>query len=179
MAQLIRTPQARVSFLAPMGDGAHGHDSGARLLIWGLCAMLEKVTGDAYFSYSSLETHDFTGRLRLTCVPHWHVGHEDRHLVRIGFDSVLDDEAQELARDLVGFFLQAPDRPELIHDWLGWSLDHDPHNSQQGMEALADALRGARRRWLSGARDTTRLQPPGSQQSLSRHFSSGQDPFED
>ncbi|MFF3686915.1 hypothetical protein [Streptomyces sp. NPDC002187] len=109
VAQLLRTPNHRVSMRIPeaLGTGK----ALAPLLMWGLCGVFEQWIGREHWTFATYDTVD-SNALRVVCVPEWRQSAtQDISLERITFEGHPQDEAHEVAGDLVRCFLRSPSRP--------------------------------------------------------------------
>ncbi|MEU0395873.1 hypothetical protein ABZ208_24420 [Streptomyces sp. NPDC006208] len=109
VAQLLRTPNHRVSMRIPeaLGTGK----TLAPLLMWGLCGVFEQWIGREHWTFATYDTVD-SNALRVVCVPEWRQSAtQDISLERITFEGHPQDEAHEVAADLVRCFLRSPSRP--------------------------------------------------------------------
>lgn len=146
-AQLMRTPQSRLSFTAPEDVGLPPDINFTRLLMWGLCAMFETALGDDYFTYSTLQRDDFepigpkgfTGP-GLVQVAQWHpAAADDPSVVRHRLENFPFDETNLLAAKLTDLFLAATHHPEETPGLL--ALRAVPSDTfEQRMEALIAAV---------------------------------------
>ncbi|MFG2267319.1 cell division protein ZapB [Streptomyces sp. NPDC048720] len=147
-AQLIRTPQSRLSFTAPRESVLPPGVDFVRLLLWGLCSMFETALSDDFFTYSTLEHTDLypigpkgsTGPEIVRVLRDQSVIYNGSDLVRHAVDNPSADETSLLAAKLMELFLASTrHRGENLQ-----SLGLKPNSSrtpQQRMQDLATALR--------------------------------------
>ncbi|MFF3326304.1 hypothetical protein [Streptomyces sp. NPDC002889] len=108
VAQVLRRPRSRVSVrISEISETGHY----APLLIWGLCGVFGDWLGDDYWTFATYDTVDSNG-LRMVCMPQWRQSAtQDTHLERIALKDPLQDEAHQVATELVRLFLSVPDQP--------------------------------------------------------------------
>ncbi|MET8975476.1 hypothetical protein ABZX85_07615 [Streptomyces sp. NPDC004539] len=145
VAQLVRTPERRLTFLRHEVQDLEKVNY-APLLIWGVCAMLGEWLGDSSLTYASFDTQA-DARLRLVCVPEWPrsaVGGAGAE--RISFAEAPRDEAREIAARLVDLFLTEPGRPEALLSVLRGCPGPTGMGTEERLDALISGLGGGGRR---------------------------------
>ncbi|MFD8223041.1 hypothetical protein ACFV16_02570 [Streptomyces massasporeus] len=115
-AQLLRTPDHLMSVRFPDFSDVGTNDT--PLLIWGLCGIFGNWLGHDFWTYATYDTSDTHG-LRVVGVPGWRTSAiEDARRERIELRSAPDDEAQQIAWELVRRFLAEPNEATQVRPVL-------------------------------------------------------------
>ncbi|MFE0513301.1 hypothetical protein [Streptomyces sp. NPDC058964] len=116
-AQLLRTPDHLMSVRVPEFSAAGTNDT--PLLIWGLCGIFGDWLGQDFWTYATYDTSDSHG-LRVVGVPDWRRSATgDARVERIALRSAPEDEAQQIAAELVRRFLAEPNKAGEVRRVLG------------------------------------------------------------
>ncbi|SEE65694.1 hypothetical protein SAMN05216532_8189 [Streptomyces sp. 2231.1] len=132
VAQLIRTPENRLSFHA---QELHAH---APVLIWALSTLLGPWLGDDAFTYVSGDGDEHL-RLKLIFVPAWKVLMGERSLSRV-FSKRSPDQARSIAEDLVDRFILDEGNPARAHNVLARCPNPRSRTLSERLDVLTRAL---------------------------------------
>ncbi|MEU2283395.1 hypothetical protein ABZ614_15965 [Streptomyces sp. NPDC013178] len=151
-AQLLRTPDHLMSVRIPEFSSEGTNDT--PLLIWGLCGIFGNWLGRDFWTYATYDTSDSHG-LRVVGVPSWRTSAiEDVRLERIALGSAPNDEAQQIAGELVRRFLSEPNNAagvRLVLDQCPTGAKLPMHDRVRTLARLLERHRPAAAAWTGAA----------------------------